>query len=144
MLDILEQNIDEIVIESLDAGAYKARQLLTERVFIENKTIDGTSFGEYKSEAYKEYRQSLGYQVVKKSLQLTQNLLKSIVQKDNTVVFNDTISEEKAGWQEDSKYQINKPIFDLSEDERIDCLRVIDETFTKQIEDIANGISATI
>lgn len=144
MLDVLEKNIGDIVIESIDAGAIKARQLLLERVFEEHETVDGTPFGKYKSKSYRAYRRSVGRQVAEKDLELTGNLLRSIVQRENEVIFNDAKSEQKARYQETSPKQINKPIFDLSDEEVRDCIRVIDEVFTKQIERLVDGVTITV
>ncbi len=50
---------------------------IMERIFNQNKDINGIGFGSY-SEKYKEYRKSLGLQVQKKDLQLSDRLKDSI------------------------------------------------------------------
>ena len=144
MFEELVDVIDNLVIESLNMGAQQADSLMAERIFTKNQSIDGTSFGKYNSKDYIEYRLSLGRQVNEKDLQLTGNLLKSIVVEDNKVIFSNPIDAKKARQQETDRNQINKPIFGLSKDEEDDCIRVIDEVFVRGIKNISDGITVTL
>ena len=125
--------IDLAVALGLEAAAIQADTFISTRVFVEHKTTDGTPFGGYKSKSYKKYRASLGRQINNKDLQLTGDLLKSIKQSENEVFFNNDFSAQIAGWQETSDVQINRPIFDLNQDEITDCIIVCDEVFAREL-----------
>lgn len=125
--------IDKAVALGFEASAIQAQTFISTRVFVEHQTTDGTPFGKYKSDSYKKFRQSLGRQTNTKDLQLSGDLLKSIKQVENQVVFNDDRSAKIANWQETSDVQINKPIFDLNQNEIDDCIIVCDEVFTDNL-----------
>ena len=144
MFEELVDNIENLVIESLNMGAQQAESLIDERVFNKNLTIDGTSFGKYNSKDYIEYRLSLGLQVAEKDLQLFGNLVKSIITEDNKVIFSNPTDAKKARQQETDRNQINKPIFGLNQDETDDCVRVINEVFIRGIKNISDGLTITI
>jgi len=147
----IANDIDEIVFEAFTAGAYQANSLMKERIFDKHLTVDGTPFGKYNSEAYKEYRKDLGKQVGSKDLQVTLNLKDSVEAVDNTVIFSNEEDAKKGRGQETNydkngifRNQIGKPIFDLSEEEKTDSIRVIDEKFTELLKLKLDGITITI
>ena len=61
-------NIVQLANNAMVAGLYEIKAQMLSRIFNENIDINGVSFGTYKSEAYKQYRQSLGRQVSAKDL----------------------------------------------------------------------------
>lgn len=125
-----EEVMTEIALNTLYAGAYQGHSLLLNRVFEENKTAAGQEFGGY-SENYKKYRASLGRQVNKKDLQLSGDLLRSIVQHENIIYFNNEIDADKALSQEKQMYA---DIFVLNEQEKAECFEVMNIIFVELLK----------
>ena len=93
------------------------------RIFTGGKDVSGKYIGKY-SENYAAYRQILGLKTSYVDLTLSTELLKSIIQQDNKVLFKNTYGEEIA---KKNEKHFNKIIFTPSEIEEKRVLDIIQE-----------------
>lgn len=136
ILDRLINAVDEIVDNAAQFHINEAHGLLLNRVFEENKNVNGENFGKYRSEAYKKYREKLGRQVNKVDLQLQGNLLKSIVTSkidDSYAIVFSSDEQQIIGRFQDERYG---ETFAISDQER--------EELMKKTSDYIHELNSTI
>ena len=136
IMDGLVADIPTIVDQAMVLGMNQADALIQGRVFNDNKDISGVSFGGYRSESYKKKREKKGLQTAVVDFQFTGSLLKDVVTNTSTtgyrVILNSTLSEKKARGNEQRK---GKKIFEISEDEEKECVKVINDYFAQKVVD---------
>ena len=130
----LDESLQPFVEISIDAGGDELEANLKNRVFNENVDINGKGFGGY-SEIYKAYRLSLGKDISKKNLQLTDKMRFGIHFDKETkeLRFKD---QEDANKGRGNEMQLKQVIFDASESEIEKTISVVEETFNE----LTNGI----
>lgn len=131
-LSDLEKCLPDIIDMALNAGIDELDSKMTNRIFNGNEDINGKSFGKYKSEAYKELRQSLGKSIVVKDLQFNKDLLISFFKDyaNKLIRFNNDLNTNKGRGQE---HQMKTRIFEGSESEIEDAFSVMEEVFIEEI-----------
>jgi len=87
-MDLLADSLPNAVDKAMRFAVEEAQTIMMERVFNLNEKVDGSSLGQYKSEAYKKWRAAppRGLQVAVRDFQVTNNLRDNI--KANTSVDN--------------------------------------------------------
>lgn len=135
-------------IDSTLAGLMEADSNINLRIYNKNQDINGQSFGGY-SEAYKEYRESLGLNGARKNLQFTDNMKnttyinyeeksmrlseksdKSVGARNKKFKLTDVTQAEKARYNEQ---YLGMRIFEASEQERQESVQTVYDTFTESV-----------
>lgn len=140
----LEECLNTSELDIFALNQFKA--LILQRIFTFNRTIDGSSFGTYRSQSYIEKRKAKGLeQLTKKNLQFTgelrDDLNLGVYQGKNALGFTGverkngkkTVSTiDIAEFQETSDKQIGKPIFAANQEE----VDIVFEQFNEELDRI--------
>ena len=110
----------------------QAEEMFKSRIFNENKTTSGSSFGRYKTKAWIKKRKEAGRQTSKKDLQMTgdfRRAIKPVRKTDNRMTLEFAGDDVLLKIADGQEKQIKKgPIFEFSEAERKELMdRVIKE-----------------
>lgn len=104
-MDLLADSLPNAVDKAMRFAVEESQTIIQERVFNDNKQVDGSSLGQYKSDSYKKWRESKGLQVKVRDLQVNGDLMRSI--KANTSI--DNYSLEFSGIHNTEKFSLVSP-----------------------------------
>lgn len=128
--------IPDIIYSSMNVGANEFNANMQNRVFNQGKDIQGAQIGKY-SPVYAEYRRSIGRQTAKVDLQLFGDLKRSVIQTRIkggwAVKFANTTQTNIARKNERKFKGSENTIFDISQSEKEDMIKVTNEEFQARV-----------